>query len=131
MCAKGSRERGDEKRGRRQRKYYSTLADLDAHGGGGPGTAPLIPLSRASPGQLGPDFPLSPFQMRRFRLLWQLCIIQPASPLLPSPTPQTLGRLQLALYLTAGCSPCLRLEIVVALIVGSVSGRVASAHSVE
>ena len=49
MCAKGSRERGDEKRGRRQSKYYSTLADLDAHGGGGPGTVPLISLSRASP----------------------------------------------------------------------------------
>jgi hypothetical protein len=69
MCAKGSRERGDEKRGRRQSKYYSTLADLDAHGGDGRGTAPLIPLSRAS-AQLGPNFPLSPFQMRRFRLLW-------------------------------------------------------------
>jgi hypothetical protein len=32
----------------------STLADLDAHGGGGRGTAPLIPLSRAYPGTLGP-----------------------------------------------------------------------------
>ena len=50
MYAEGSRERGGEKRGRRQRKYYSTLADLDAHGGGGRGTAPLIPLSRASYG---------------------------------------------------------------------------------
>lgn len=49
-CAKGNRERGDERRGRRQSKYYSTLADLDAHGGSGRGTAPLIPLSRASHG---------------------------------------------------------------------------------
>jgi hypothetical protein len=56
MCAKGSRERGDEKRGRRQSKYYSTLADLDAHGGGGRDTAPLIPLSRASPGPTRPEF---------------------------------------------------------------------------
>lgn len=39
---KGVEKEGGEKRGRRQRKY-STLADLDAHGGGGPGTALLIP----------------------------------------------------------------------------------------
>lgn len=129
MCAKGSRERGDEKRGRRQRKYYSTLADLDTHGGGGRGTHPAVTcLSRPT----RPEFPSiatsdAPLPASLATLDHPIRLLL----LLPSPTPQTRGPLHLALYLTAGCSPCLRLEIVVASIVGSVSVRVASARSVE
>jgi hypothetical protein len=131
-CAKGSREREDEKRGRRQRKDYSTLADLDAHGGGGPGTAPLIPLSRASR-PTRPEFPSiaisdAPLPASLATLHHPTRLLHL---LLPSPTPQTRGQLHLALYLTVGCFPCLRLEIDVASIVGSVSGKAASAHSVE
>lgn len=96
-------------------EVYSTLADLDAHGGGGRGTAPLIPLSRASPGEFGPNFPLSPFQIRRLRLLWHLCIVQLApsccllQPLKPEARPTLLcNRLWTALRVSGWRSMSLR-----------------------
>ena len=132
MCAEGSRKRGDEKRGRRQRKYrYSTLADLDAHGGGGRGT--VHPAVTCFSRRTRSESPFSIVAISDTPLAASLAAPDHPTRLLlpPSPTPQTQVPLNHALHLTADCSPCLQLEIDVVSMVGSLLGRVASARSVE
>src|SRR5258707_3926284 len=112
----------------------STLADLDAHGGGGRGTAPLIPLARAHPGHSArPQFHSIAMTSDTPLGASRASLNHPTQHLLSSPTPQTRGQLDFALYLvTADYFLCLRREIdVAALNVESVSGTVASARNVE
>jgi hypothetical protein len=99
-----------------------TLADLDAHGGGGRGTAPLPTL-----GTLGPKFPS--IAISDVPLVASLA--HPTHFPLPSPTPQNRGQLHPALYSAPDYFLCPRLEIVAVSTVASVSGRVASARNVE
>jgi hypothetical protein len=118
VCAEGSRERGDEKRGRRQRKdRYSTLADLDAHGFNGRGT--VHPAITCFSRRTRPGFPS--IAISDAPLAASLATLNHPTRLLllPSPTPQTQDPLNLALHSTADCSPCLRLDIDVVSIVGS------------
>jgi hypothetical protein len=112
MCAEGSRERGDKKRGRRQKYRYSTLAeaDLDARCTAHPAVTCLYRRTR-------PEFPS--IAISDTPPLASLATLNHPTHVLPSPTLQTRGPLHLALYPTAHYSPCLRLEIDVASIVGS------------
>ncbi len=115
MCGEGGRERGGEKRGRRQRKYSGRLGctrqQRVRH------CASLYPAVTCFARLTRPEFPS--IAISDAPLVVSLAIHHA----LPSPTPQTRAQLHFALPLTADCSRCLLLEIDVASIVRSASGK--------